>query len=181
MLKNIQRGQVNILAVFVCILLGGCFKSAPMPNPQIEDTVIQVSNHEEIASQKQQDTFVSDDDDSFFDGDYAENEIAAKIFFAFDSDRLSERDRALLDPVAEQLKKDANKSVYVFGYADWRGTDEYNDRLSKRRNQAIMDYLGSLGVKAERLHGIALGNRYATPNLSKPDGLRDRRCDVVIH
>lgn len=178
MLKNIQKLRNGSLAIFVCILLGGCFKSAPKPNPQVEDTILGIAESEEVVVSN--DT-LSNEEGSFMDGNYAENEVAAKIFFAFDSDRLSERDRSMLNPVAEQLKADAEKSVYIFGHTDWLGSDEYNERLSTRRNQAIADYLELVGIKAERIHCIALGNRYATPNLSKADALKDRRCDVVIH
>lgn len=177
MLKDIQKAGRVFSTVFMCILLGGCFKSAPKPNPQIGDTIIEIAEPE--ATVVQGDSL--EEDVSFMEGNYAENEVAAKIFFAFDSDRLSERDRSILNPVAERLKTDLSKSVYIFGHTDWRGSDEYNERLSMRRNQAIADHLELAGIKAERIYSIALGNRYATPNLSKADALKDRRCDVVIH
>ena len=178
MLKQIQSLLHGFLTIFVCIALGGCFKSAPKPNPQIEDTILGIAESEPDAVVED---LLDKEEDSFMEGNYAENEVVAKIFFAFDSDRLSERDRSMLQPVAEQLKEDTEKSVYIFGHTDWRGSDEYNERLSMRRNQAIADYLELVGIKAERINCIALGNRYATPNLSKADALKDRRCDVVIH
>lgn len=178
MLKRIQKWLNGSLAGLMCILLGGCFKSAPKPNPQIEDTILGIAEVEEDVTA---DDVLNKEEDSFMEGNYAENEVAAKIFFAFDSDRLSERDRSMLQSVAEQLKEDTEKSVYIFGHTDWRGSDEYNERLSMRRNQAVADYLELMGIKAEHINCIALGNRYATPNLSKADALKDRRCDVVIH
>ena len=178
MLKNAQKLLYGPLAISMCILLGGCFKSTPKPNPQMEDTILTLPESEE--------TVVLEDlpdvgKDAFMEGNYAENEVAAKIFFAFDSDRLSERDRSMLNPVAEQLKADADKSVYIFGYTDRFGSETYNEHLSMRRNQAVANYLELIGVKAERINCIALGNRYATPDLNKADALKDRRCDVVIH
>ena len=178
MLKNIQKLLNGSLAIFVCILLGGCFKSVPKPNPQMEDTILTLPESDETVVLEE---FPSTEMDSFMDGNYAENEVAAKIFFAFDSDRLSERDRSMLVPVAEQLKVDTEKSVYIFGYTDRFGSETYNEHLSMRRNQAVANYLELMGVKAERINCIALGNRYATPDLSKADALKDRRCDVVIH
>lgn len=177
MLKNIQKLLRGSLTIFACVLLGGCFKSAPKPNPQIADTILGVPENEEVVMEE----LPNVDGDSFIDGNYAENEVVAKIFFAFDSDRLSERDRSMLNPVAEQLKADTDKSVYIFGHTDWLGSEVYNEHLSMRRNQAVANYLELIGVKPERINCIALGNRYATPNLSKADALKDRRCDVVIH
>lgn len=177
MLKNIQKSLYGPLAIF--ILLGGCFKSAPKPNPQMEDTILTLPENEEAAIVE---TIPNEDENSFADGNYAENEVVAKIFFAFDSDRLSERDRSMLNPVVDQLKgDDIDKSVYIFGHTDRFGSETYNEHLSMRRNQAIANYLQLCGIKAERIICIALGNRYATPDLSKADALKDRRCDVVIH
>ena len=174
MLKHIQKWLNGSLAGLMCILLGGCFKSAPKPNPQIEDTILEDRSYEEEA--------ISDVEGSndILAGNYEENEVVAKIFFAFDSIRLSERDRAMINPVAEQLKTESEKTVYVFGHTDWRGADNYNDNLSERRTQVIADYLQTLGVEKERIRTIALGSRFATPNLSKEEGLKDRRCDIVI-
>ena len=178
MLKNVQKSLPGSLAIFACILLGGCFKSAPKPNPQMEDTILAIPENEaSVIVEEVTDT----EENSFMDGNYAENEVAAKIFFAFNSDRLSERDRSILNPIAEQLKADTDKSVYIFGYTDWLGSEVYNEHLSMRRNRAVANYLELIGIKAERINCIALGNRYATPNLSKADALKDRRCDVVIH
>ena len=178
MFTNVQKLLNGSLAIFVCILLGGCFKSAPKPNPQMEDTILPIPESEETVVVEE---LPETEMDSFMEGNYAENEVAAKIFFAFDSDRLSERDRSMLAPVAEQLKVDNEKSVYIFGHTDRFGSETYNDHLSMRRNQSVANYLELMGVKAERIHCIALGNRYATPDLSKADALKDRRCDVVIH
>lgn len=178
MLKQIQSLLRGFLTIFVCIALGGCFKSAPKPNPQIEDTIISIAESEEIVDINND---LNNEEATFIKGNYAGNEVAAKIFFEFDNYRLSERDRSTLNSVAEQLKAEPGKSVYIFGHTDWWGSDEYNERLSMRRNQAIADYLKLVGIKAERINCIALGNHYATPNLSKTDALKDRRCDVVIH
>ena len=40
MLNNIPKLLRGYLTICVCILLGGCFKSAPKPNPQMEDTIL---------------------------------------------------------------------------------------------------------------------------------------------
>lgn len=164
----------------ICLCLSGCFKSAPKPNPQIEDTILEDHSYEEMIVDDSSEMPIEEKSNDIFAGNYEEHEVVAKIFFAFDSFRLSERDKTLIKPVAEQMKADLKKSVYVFGHTDWRGADNYNDNLSERRTQVIADYLQSLGVEKERIYTIALGNRFATPNLSKEEGLKDRRCDIVI-
>ena len=163
---------------FVCLCLTGCFNSAPKPNPQIKDTILCDHTCNEIILEDEKTDMPEEND--IFAGNYETHEVVAKIFFCFDSVKLSDRDKVTLQPVAEQLKRESEKSVYIFGYTDWYGKDVYNDSLSERRAQVIADYLQTLGVSKDKIYTIALGSRFATPNLSKPDGLKDRRCDLVI-
>ena len=176
--ESINLNTMKYIISLICLCLSGCFKSAPKPNPQIEDTILEDHSYEEMIVDDSAERPIEEKSNDIFAGNYEEHEIVAKIFFAFDSIRLSERDKAMINPVADQLKADPEKSVYVFGHTDWRGADDYN--LSERRTQVIADYLQTLGIEKEKIYTIALGSRFATPNLSKEEGLKDRRCDIVI-
>jgi len=64
----------------------------------------------------------------------------------------------------ESLKNNArwlqnNRSVVIRieGYADERGTNEYNLALGERRAQAIRSYLMALGVSPSRMDIISYG------------------------
>jgi len=78
---------------------------------------------------------------------------ACPAFFKINSAELSQRNKILLDYVAEEINDTpAGKTFTVSGYADKEtGTAAYNMKLSERRAQAVADYLESKGVKADRL------------------------------
>ena len=53
--------------------------------------------------------------------------------------------------------KGYTKKVTVEGHADSRGTNEYNLALAERRASAVRDYLVSLGLAADRVTIVSLG------------------------
>ena len=78
---------------------------------------------------------------------------------------------------AELLEIDNKKGLkfIVSGYADERGTEEYNEKLSRRRAENAAEYLTSLGIGRENIEIRALGE-------SKPvsDQLSENRRVVII-
>jgi OOP family OmpA-OmpF porin len=68
--------------------------------------------------------------------------------FAFDSDKLSPNDTARLDELASVLKNPKLGTVRgtIEGHTDSKGSESYNLGLSKRRAQAVANYLQASGV-----------------------------------
>jgi len=79
------------------------------------------------------------------------------INFNFDSAALSEAARATLRSNADWLKANATARVQIEGHCDDRGAADYNMALGAKRAQAAMDYLGTLGVAANRMSTISYG------------------------
>ncbi len=81
-------------------------------------------------------------------------DYSLQLEFAFDSAQLSPSDKAQLDAIVPVLKnpKVAFIAGEVNGYTDSTGDADYNLGLSKRRAQAVADY-----VKAQ---GVVLGDRF---------------------
>jgi outer membrane protein OmpA-like peptidoglycan-associated protein len=80
--------------------------------------------------------------------------------FEFDKADLRPKDRELLSRVAGILLTSKDYTVSVNGYTDDVGSEEYNQKLSERRAQAVRDYLVEAGLPAEILsvtgHGKSL-------------------------
>jgi len=80
--------------------------------------------------------------------------------FEFDKAELRPEDRELLSRVAGILLTSQDYTVSVNGHTDDRGTEEYNQKLSERRAQAVRDYLVKAGLSPEILsvtgHGKSL-------------------------
>ncbi len=82
------------------------------------------------------------------------------IHFATDSDRLSQEARRTLTRLGAAFLEDGRaRGLLLEGHADRRGTERYNDALSRRRAQAVKDYLLGLGIPDERVHMRHFGER----------------------
>ena len=80
-----------------------------------------------------------------------------KVYFDFDSYKLSGTARSKLEKNAELIKKVSAANIRVEGSCDERGSDEYNIALGEKRAKAAMQYLVTLGIPAERLSVISYG------------------------
>lgn len=63
-----------------------------------------------------------------------------------------------LDEIANALGSNGDiNNVAIIGYTDRIGSDQYNQRLSERRANAVKDYLVSKGIDPMRLHAEGRG------------------------
>jgi len=86
----------------------------------------------------------------------------ADVLFDYDSVELREEARSLLQKHLAWLKRWSSTKIAVEGHADSRGTNEYNLALTERRAAAVRDYLVSLGLAADRVTIVALGEEQPT-------------------
>jgi len=92
--------------------------------------------------------------------------ILGNINFPSDSWDLKDEMKPYLDEVVAILKNNPNLWMEVQGHTDSTGTANHNYTLSRNRAQAVMDYLISNGVAADRLRSTGYG---ATRPISKND------------
>jgi hypothetical protein len=86
-----------------------------------------------------------------------------------------------LDKAWEFLKANPSYQAELSGFADDRGSYEYNLRLSQRRVNAVVDYLWSLGCERKRLALKFFGEEEPVANNLTPDGRsRNRRADITF-
>jgi outer membrane protein OmpA-like peptidoglycan-associated protein len=88
-------------------------------------------------------------------------EPADTLFFAFDSDALTEPARRELAAAASWLKEHDSHFIVIEGHADEKGHADYNLDLAHRRAAAVRDYLVSLGVPTARIAIVAHGESQA--------------------
>ncbi len=81
------------------------------------------------------------------------------VFFDFDKAELKEESFPELDRLVELLRAYPNLRVLIEGHTDDVGTDEYNDRLSQRRADAVKQYLVQNGIAAQRIETKGWGRR----------------------
>lgn len=82
---------------------------------------------------------------------------------------------AILDGVANLLRKRPDAKVELRGHTDSVGKDAYNQKLSERRAQAVVDYLVSKGIPAANLAARGLGEERPIASNDTPEGREQNR------
>ncbi len=98
------------------------------------------------------------------------------VFFDFDSAKIKPGGRRDLEDVAEVLKKYRKTTILIEGHTDKSGPEEYNQRLSERRAQAVKNALIQMGIIEERLKAVGYGE--SQPISSDPS--QNRRVEISI-
>lgn len=96
--------------------------------------------------------------------------ILRGVVFDFDSATLTPPSLLILDSVADILSKRPNFNVEVRGHTDSRGSDDYNLELSRRRADAVRDYLIEKGTPAEQLTATGFGEADPVADNETEDG-----------
>jgi OOP family OmpA-OmpF porin len=83
--------------------------------------------------------------------------LSSTELFGFDSERLS-MPQPKLDQIAAALKTDGGpRQIVIVGHTDRLGSDEYNQKLSERRADAVKAYIASKGIETDRLQIVGKG------------------------
>ena len=109
--------------------------------------------------------------------------IPAAALFAFDSDKLTDDGKQAIEEYRKQLRPELSEAYagIVIGHTDSTGDANYNIGLSKRRAQAVSDYLVSTGVEAAKLRIIGRGeNEPMASNDTKEGQAQNRRVEIVV-
>lgn len=107
--------------------------------------------------------------------------VGDRIFFTFDSATLQESSHETLFKQANWLIKYPNFTITIQGYADERGTREYNLALGMKRAEAMRRALVSLGVAQKRIKVVSYGkDRPAIIGSNEAAWAQNRRAVAVI-
>ena len=79
------------------------------------------------------------------------------IFFDFDSDTVRADAEAVLQENAEAMNNDPELTIVIEGYADLRGSTQYNIGLAQRRADNTKAHIESLGIDSSRIEAIGVG------------------------
>ena len=98
-----------------------------------------------------------------------------QVFFALGKSELLPEARLALNEVYRILSTDAEMKLYLTGYSSPDGNAAQNERLSRLRSQAVLDYLTACGISADRLISVAGGVDRNTDLMSSA-----RRVDIEL-
>ncbi len=87
--------------------------------------------------------------------------LIENIFYKFDSAELTDSSTVALDELVRLLTDNPGTVIELGAHCDYKGRDEYNERLSQRRAESVVSYLISQGIEADRL--VPKGYGESTP------------------
>lgn len=108
------------------------------------------------------------------------NGVLNGVTFHTDSARLTTEATTALDGVAETLNNCRDLDITLSGHTDSRASDSYNQSLSERRAQSVLDYLSNQGVTATRMQPIGYGESVpVAPNNTADGRANNRRVELI--
>jgi outer membrane protein OmpA-like peptidoglycan-associated protein len=107
----------------------------------------------------------------------------ATVLFAFDRATLEPEDKQQLDQLVSRTSGLKRYFIAIEGYTDPTGDAAYNLELSKRRAEAVVQYLvGEKDVDFNRIHTIGLGEqKLVDPAETRDARAKNRRVEVKIY
>lgn len=103
------------------------------------------------------------------------------VLFGTDLSRLTSAGEDSAQKLAKILELNPQRTVLIEGFADSRGSAQYNQQLSERRAMAVQNALQSLGVGRERVEVRGYGESYpVAANDSAQNRQMNRRVEIVL-
>jgi outer membrane protein OmpA-like peptidoglycan-associated protein len=103
------------------------------------------------------------------------------VLFASGEVRLVEGGLSSLEEVVDLLQTEPDKKIRVEGHTDSLGAAETNLELSQQRAEAVREALISLGVSAERVTALGMGEDFPIASNEDEEGrAQNRRVDVIL-
>ncbi len=102
------------------------------------------------------------------------------VHFAFDSAVLTSKAKSILDGIISRVKAHPSSDISVEGHTDSTGPENYNQGLSQRRAEAVVNYLTSRGVSSSRLRAVGKGENSPVASNDTASGRSLNRRVVIL-
>ena len=103
------------------------------------------------------------------------------IFFGWDKPEIDEDAAATLGRVAATVSISNGDRLRIVGHSDRSGPAAFNRQSSRKRAEAVRDFLAARGVPATAMSTLGLGEDQ--PLIATEDGVREpqnRRVDIYL-
>ena len=103
------------------------------------------------------------------------------VLFETGETDLREDAHASLVEVVDLLQTEPDKKIRIEGHTDSVGSADFNLRLSEARAQSVMKALVGLGIAADRVTAVGLGEDFPIASNDTEEGRsKNRRVDVIL-
>jgi outer membrane protein OmpA-like peptidoglycan-associated protein len=107
-------------------------------------------------------------------------EVPNTVNFAFNSAQLDANAMAILNQQANWIRQFPEVRFRVYGHTDLVGSAAYNQRLGKRRAEAVVAYLATQGISRSRLEAlVSFGKTRPLVQTTAPELLNRRTVTEV--
>jgi outer membrane protein OmpA-like peptidoglycan-associated protein len=107
--------------------------------------------------------------------------LSGSVLFASGKAELLSAARMRLDQVADVLLTDRDRNLTIEGHTDSQGSESYNMDLSRRRAEAVRNYLVQRDYKADRIKARGLGEGQPVADNNTTEGrANNRRVEIII-
>jgi len=104
-----------------------------------------------------------------------------KILFDTGQASIQQDSDAVLDHLTATAMRCPDAQIEISGHTDTIGSDDTNLELSRRRAEAVADYLKKAGIAAERMTAVGYGNtRPIASNDSEAGRAQNRRIEFEV-
>lgn len=103
------------------------------------------------------------------------------FYFEFDKYEILDTNYFFLDSLVDLLLENQDLDLEVHGHTDNMGSNSYNEKLSKNRASAVVDYLIGEGIDKKRIKMDYFGaTKPVAPNTTPENKQLNRRCEFII-
>jgi len=108
--------------------------------------------------------------------------VELDVKFDFDKSRVREESYSDIKNLADFMQQYPQTSTVVEGHTDSVGTDQYNQRLSERRAEAVREVLvNQYGVESQRVDSVGYGESRPVADNSTEEGRQiNRRVEAEV-
>jgi outer membrane protein OmpA-like peptidoglycan-associated protein len=104
-----------------------------------------------------------------------------KIYFDYDKSNLREDAQKILSSAIGTLQRNPETSILISGNCDRRGSEAYNEKLGRRRGEAVKKFMLDNGIAEERIKIISRGKLDAVAPITDLVGMqKDRNAQFMI-
>ncbi|MGC3874119.1 OmpA family protein [Halomonas sp. GXIMD04776] len=115
------------------------------------------------------------------EGDNIVLNMPSGVTFDFDSSELTGAARQALNDASAVMREYPETRITVAGHTDSSGAEDYNQRLSQRRADAVGNYLMQGGVARQRLNIVGYGeNQPIASNANEQGRAQNRRVEITL-
>lgn len=108
------------------------------------------------------------------------NDGYVSVYFDFNSTKVQGASTNSINFMKAYLTKNPSASIDILGYADELGSDDYNQKLSQKRADAVVKLLTEAGIDGSRLNAVGKGKDASVDKSSAQARQVARRATFIV-